>query len=116
MRGALDGVPEHVPNACRIGPEGRGDAGRQALRYETHALEHARPGEIEIHVVLENDVDHRESECGLRPDDAHPCESLQIRSERIGDLVLDLLRAVSWPVGEDDDLVVRQVRDGVDRR
>ena len=106
MRGALDGVPEHMPHAGCVRPERRGHAGRQALRYETHALEHARPGEVEIHVVLENHVDHRESERGLRPDDAHPCESLQIRSERIGDLVLDLLRAVSWPVGEDDDLVV----------
>ena len=69
-----------------------------------------------VDVVFENDVDHRKAERGLRSHDADPGKSLQVDGQRIGDLVLDLLRAVAGPVGEDDDLVVREVRDGVDRR
>ena len=66
----------------------------QALRDEAHAFEHASPREVQIHVVLEDDVDHREAERGLRPDDAHTGEPLEVRGERVRDLVLDLLRAV----------------------
>src|SRR4029450_3331290 len=53
-------------------------------------------------------------ERGLRADDTHPGEPLKVRRQRIRDLVLDLLRAVPGPVGEDDDLVVREIRDRVD--
>ena len=51
-----------------------------------------------------------------RPHRLHPRQPLQVHRERIGDLVLDFPRAAAHPVGEDDDLVLRQVGDGVDRR
>ena len=41
-------------------------------------------------------------------------QALQVDRERIGDLVLDLLRAAARPVGKDDDLVLAQVGDGID--
>ena len=116
MRRALDRVPEHVADAGRIGTECRHDARRQRLANQVHALEHARAREVQIDVVLEDDVDHREAERRLRPHDADAGEPLQIDGERIGDLVLDFLRAVPGPVGEDDDLVVREIRNRVDRR
>ena len=116
MRRALDRVPEHVADAGRVRPERRRHARRQALRDEAHPLEHARSREIEIDVVLEDDVDHREAERRLRSDDSNAGEPLQVRGERIRDLVLDFLRAVPRPVGEDDHLVVGEIRNRVDRR
>ena len=97
QRRALDRVPEDVADAGRVGPERRRDAGGQRLRDQAHALEHARAREVEVDVVLEDDVDHREAERRLRPDDADAGEALQVHGQRIGDLVLDLLRAVARP-------------------
>ena len=104
------------PTPVASGPSvGATPAGRR-LRDQAHALEHARPREIQVDVVLEDDVDHREPERRLRPDDAHAGQALQVHGQRIRDLVLDLLRAVARPVREDDDLVVGQIGNGVDRR
>ena len=114
--GALDRVPEDVADARRVRAERRHDAGRQALRDEAHALEDARAGEVQVHVVVEDDVDHREAERRLRADDANAGEALQVHRQRIADLVFHFLRAVTRPVREDDDLVVREVGNRVDRR
>ena len=75
-----------------------------------------RPREVLIHVVFEDDVDHREAERGLRADDAHAGQALQVHRERVADLVFDFLRAVAGPVGEHDDLVVGEIGNRVDRR
>ena len=45
-----------------------------------------------------------------------PASPWSLSDSGIGDLVLDLLRAAAHPVGEDDDLVLAQVGDGVHRR
>ena len=82
-RRALDRVPEHVADAGRVRSERRRHACGQALRDEAHAFEHAGPREVQVHVVLEDDVDHREAERRLRPDDADAGEPLQVRGERI---------------------------------
>src|SRR6187402_1379008 len=103
MRRALDRVPEHVTNTGRVWSERRRDARRHALRDETHALEDASPREVQLHVVVEDDVDHREAERGLRPDHPYPSEPLEVCGERVRDLILDLLLAVPGPVREDDD-------------
>ena len=116
MRRALDRVPEHMADTSRVRSERRRHARGQALRDEAHALEDASPREVEVHVVLEDGVDHREAERGLRPDHAHTGEALQVRGERVRHLVLDLLRAMTGPVGEDNDLVIREVGNRVDRR
>ena len=116
MRRALDRVPEHVADTGRVWSERRRDARGQALRDEAHAFEDASPREVQLHVVLEDDVNHREAERGLRPDHAYTGEPLEVRGERVRDLVLDLLRAVPGPVGEDDDLVVGEIGNRVDRR
>ena len=106
-----------MADAGGVGPERRHHAGGQAscvtrlIRSSTRG-----PREVQIDVVLEDDVDHREAERRLRPDDADAGQALQVDGQRIGDLILDLLRAVARPVGEDDDLVVGEIRNGVDRR
>ena len=116
MRRALDRVPEHVADAGRIGSERRRDARGQALRDEAHAFKDASPREVQLHVVLEDDVNHREAERGLRPDHPYTGEPLEVRGERVRHLVLDLLRAMPGPVREDDDLVVGEIGNRVDRR
>ena len=113
---ALDGVPEDMADARGIGPERRHRARRERFGQQVQAFEHARAREVEIDVVLEDDVDHREAERRRGPDHAHTGQALQAHRQRIGDLVLDLLRGTPRPVGEDDDLVIGEVRDGVDRR
>ena len=58
-----------------------------------------------IRLSAARDVEHsREAEPVLKHDSAH---------ERIGDLILHLLRTAARPVGKDDHLVVAQVRDCV---
>jgi hypothetical protein len=116
MRRALDRVPEHVADTRRVWSKRRRDARGQAFRDEAHALEDPSPREVQLHVVLEDDVNHREAERRLRSDHAYPGEPLEVRGERVRDLVLDLLRTVPGPVREDDDLVVGQIRNRVDRR
>ena len=89
---ALDGVPEDVADARRVRPERRHDARGQRLREQVEPLEHARAREVEVDVVLEDHVDHREAERRRRADDPHARQPLQAHRERVRDLVLDLLR------------------------
>ena len=104
------------PTPVASGPERRRDAGRQALRDEAHALQDAGARKVQVDVVVEDDVDHRKAERRLRADDAHAGEALQVHRQRIADLVFHFLRAVTRPVREDDDLVVREVRNRIDGR
>src|SRR5688572_8442528 len=116
MRRALHRVPEHVADARRVWSERRRHARGQALRDEAHAFEDASPREVLLDVVLEDDVNHRETERGLRSDHPHTGEPLEVRGERIRDLVFDLLRTMPRPVGEHDHLVVGEIWNRVDRR
>ena len=111
----LDRVPEDVADAGGVRAERRHDARRQRLRDQVQPLQHPRAGEVEVDRVLEDDVDHREAKGRGRPHHAHAGQPLEADRERVGDLVLDLLRRAARPVGEDDHLVVRQIGDGVDR-
>ena len=79
-------------------------------------LQHAGAGEVVVDLVLEDDRDQREAEHRSGAHLLHSGEALQAGGERIGDLVLDLLRAAAHPVGIDEHLVFPEVRDGIDRR
>ena len=98
------------------GPSLRHDALRAAVAEIVQPLQHPRAGEVVVDLVLEDDRDQREAEHRVRAHRLHARESLEIHRERIGDLILDLLRTAPGPVGEDDHLVLAQVRDGIDRR
>ena len=113
---ALHRVPEDVADPGGVRPERRHHPRRQRLGKEIQALEHTRAGEVEVHRVLEDHVDHREAEGGGGADHPHARQSLEAHRERIRDLVLHFLRRAARPVGEHDHLVVGQVRDGVDGR
>jgi hypothetical protein len=105
-----------MAHAGGIWPQRRRRSRRQRLRHEIQPLEHPRPPEVQIDVIVENDVDHGKAESRLRSHDPHARQALEVDRQWIGDLVLDFLRAVAGPIREDDHLVVGQVRDGVDRR
>ncbi len=113
---ALDGVPEDVAHSRRVGSQRRRGALGHLGRDQAEALEDARAREVLVHVVLEHHVDHREAERGLRPDDAHTRQALEVDRERVADLILHLLRAVTGPAGEHDHLVVREIGNRIDRR
>src|SRR5882762_998570 len=66
--------------------------------------------------ILEDDRGHGEAKFARCPDRFHAGEPLQAHREGVGDLVLDLLRAASLPVGPDDDLVFREIRNRIHGR
>ncbi len=100
----------------RIRAEHRRDPGGHRAAEIIQPLQHARPREIIVNLVIENNRDEREAEHGIGADGLHARESLQIHRERICDLILDLLRAAPRPVGEHDDLVFAQVGNRIHRR
>lgn len=116
VRRALDGVPEDMADAGRIGPEGRRHSRRKRLGDQAHALQHPAAGEVQVDIVLEDHVNHREAERGLRAHDPHATQALKVDRQRVGDLVFDLLRIMSGPIREDDDLVVGEIRNRIDWR
>ena len=79
-------------------------------------LGHAPASLGEVDAVVEDHADHREADVARRPHHPHAPQPAQAQRERVGHLVLDLARAVPFPLGEDDDLVFREVGDRVDRR
>jgi hypothetical protein len=112
----FDRVPEDLPHAGCIRPHHRRHAGGQKTAGKAEPFEHPGPGEVNVDRVLEDHVDHGESEGGRRAHGAHMRQALQIHGERIGDLVFDFLRTAALPLGEYDDLVFAQVGNGVDGR
>ena len=113
---ALDGVPEDLSQGGGVGRQVRGHALGQKRTRQRQAFEHALAGKIEIDVVLEDQGDHREVELRRGAHGLDPGQPLQLERQRVGDLVLDLLGAAAGPVGPDDDLVLGEVGDRVDRR
>ena len=59
---------------------------------EVEAFENPCPSEVEVRAVLEDHVDHRETECGTRPHILDARQALEVDDHRVGHLVLDLLR------------------------
>ena len=112
----LQRVPEHVAHARPLGAEARRDAGGQQGADVVQPLEHARARPVDVDVVVEDDVDEREPEHRLRAHGLQVRQSLQVRRERIRDLILDELRRAPRPVDVDDDLVVGDVGNGIERR
>ena len=112
----LDGVPEDLSEGGRVGSQIRHDARRQIRPRLAEFLGHALPGEIEVHAIVEDDRDHREVELGRRPHRAHTGQPAQLVDQRIGQLILDLARTATHPVGEDDHLVLAEIGNRIDRR
>src|SRR6185295_17626625 len=113
MAVAVDRVPEDVSDARRIGSEHRHRAFRHLAAEQAETFEDPAAREVLIDVVLEDDVDHREAERGLRANDAYAGKTAQVDGQRIADLVFNFLRAMASPIREDNDLVVGKVGNGV---
>ena len=111
---ALDGVPENLPERRGIRADDGRDAGRQALLRDVHSLDDARACPVVIHLVFEDDEDHREAEARHAADGLYSRRAGEARGQRIGDLIVHVLGRAAGPVGEDDDLLFADVRDGID--
>ncbi len=102
-------------DARRVGPElGLHPCGEARLDLR-QVLEDARARPVDVGAVLEDDVDVREAEVREAPDRLHLRRAEKGRHDRIRDLVLEDVRA-PVPARIDDDLRVREIGDGVERR
>ena len=113
---AFHRVPEDLAEGRCVGRQVRGDSRGQGGGCNLQSLQHAGACEVEVRLLVEDDVDHREVELARRPYSLYPRKALQLDGQRVSDLVLDVLRAAAHPVGKDDHLVLRQVGNGVHRR
>ena len=90
--------------------------GGRSVSASRQPFGHAVAREVELDIVVEDHADHREVELAAGPHRLHARQPLQVPRQGAGNLVFDFLGALAHPVGEDDDLVLGQVGDGVDRR
>jgi len=112
--GTLECVPVDLAKAGGIRAETGGHAGGQHLLSDVELFQQTRPAPVEIVLVIEDHVDHGEAEHREGADRLEAGRTLQHGGERVGDLVFDVLRRTAGPVGEDELLVLADVRDGVD--
>jgi hypothetical protein len=112
---AFDGVPKDLADGGSVRAENRRHATGEERRDQIHALQNPCAREVEIGAVLEDHVDHREAESRGRTDGLDPCQALEVDDHGVGHLVLDFLRRTPRPVGEHDDLGLRDIRDRVQR-
>ena len=108
-------VHKHPTHAGGVRTEGWPGISRQVVLNRAQVLEDAAAGPVQVGAVLEDDVDKGQTEEGLPPHIRDTGRAHQGRRDRVGDLVLHQVRAAPRPIGQDDDLGVRQVRDGVQR-
>ena len=116
LRVRFDRVPEDLPESRGVRREVRSDALGEVIARFREPFAHPLPREVEVDVVLEDHGDHREVELARRPHHPHSGKPLELARKRVRNLILDLARAATGPVGEDDHLVLAQVRHGIDRR
>src|SRR5713226_7546552 len=111
---AFHRVPEHVTDTGRVRAKCWDDARRKLLADKVEALQHARAGKVKVNIILKDHENHREAESRRRAHDLDSRQALQVDGKRIRDLVLHFLRTPPGPIGEDNHLVVAQVRNRID--
>ena len=109
-------VLEDPAHTGRIRTDGRVDLLRQLSSNPLQVLDDAAPRPVHVGAVLEDDVDVRNAEIGEAADRFDARGRDQSRDDRVGDLILDEIGAAADPLGRDDDLDIRNVGDGVERR
>ena len=97
-------------HATRIGPERRRYAWWQELLDPSQLLEHACPRPVDVRALAEDGIGEAHAEHRVAADRLHARRTLQRAHERVGDLVLDQVGAATHPLGVDDDLRVREIR------
>ena len=109
------GVLIDPANPGRVRPQSWRDPDRQLAGQLLHVLQHAASGPVEVNVVLEDHVHVGESVFRYATDPFDAGGREQGGDDRVRDLVLDQRRAPPWPLGKDDRLHIRQVRDRIQR-
>ena len=105
-------VLEHPAHAGGVRTQFGLGPGRQAALDLGEVFQDPAARPVDVGAVLEDDVDIGKAEIGETADGLDLGRSQQRRDDRVGDLVLDDVRA-AVPLGVDDHLGVAQVRDGV---
>ena len=110
----LEGVPEDLAQGRGVGAQCRLHAlGQQSGGQGVEFLEDARTAPVELHVLLENNIDKRHAEHRCRADGLHARDAHECRGERVGHLLLNVLGRMAHPVGGDNLLIVTDVGDGI---
>ncbi len=109
-------VLEDPADAGCVGSERRLRILGELPRDLAQVLEHPRAGPVEVGAVLEDDVHVGIAEERIAAHRERFRHGQHRRRERIGDLVLDHLRRLAGERRLDDDLHVREIRQGIDRR
>jgi hypothetical protein len=109
-------VPKDLPQSGGIGAERRRHAlGQRSRRKTVEFFQDSRTRPVELRVRLENHVDAREPEHRKAANGTDIRNPQQGYRQRVGDLVLNVLRRASRPIGKNDLLVLTDVRNRVDR-
>ena len=95
--------------------ERRRDAFGQRTSDRHQLLDHTRTGPVKIDVVVECHLHKTEAEHALAADVFRTWHGLQRDRKRIRDLVLDILRRTPHPLRKDNDLVLANVGNRVER-
>ena len=111
--GVLEGVFIDPADAGGVRPQARSDPGRELAGGVVEVFQDPGAGPVHIGAVLEDDIDERVTKKGIPPHHLGPGHGQHLGGERVGDLVFHHLRRLSRIGGEDDDLDIGEVRDGV---
>jgi hypothetical protein len=116
LLGAHDDVLIDPAHAGGVRPERRREAGRESLLGKIQILEDTAPRPIDVGAVLENHVHERHAKVREPADHLGARHGEKRRRQRIGHLVFDDLWRLARIFGVDDDLGVREIRNGIQRR
>src|SRR5580700_322551 len=112
-------IDEHIlvdpTRTGRIGTDGGTDVCGKPTGNRLQILHNPRTGPIDIGPVLKHHKDVGVIEHGLRAYRFHPRPSQQRSDDWIGDLIFDDVGWLAFPIGVNDHLHIRNVRQGVQR-
>src|SRR6266849_3505045 len=112
-------IDEHIlvdpTRTGRIGTDGGMDVCGKPTGNRLQILHNPRTGPIDIGPVLKHHKDVGVIEHGLRAYRFHPRRSQQGSDDWVGDLIFDDVGWLAFPIGVNDHLHIRNVRQGVQR-
>ena len=112
----LQRVPVDLPQRRSVRAQRRLHVlGQRARRQRIQFLQDARTAPVELDIILKDDVDKRHPEHGRATDGFHPRYAQQRGSERVRNLVLDVLGRTSHPFRGHNLLVITDVGDSIHR-
>ena len=108
-------IPVNLTESGGIRPELWRDALRKRPRRQAvQLLQNARTRPVELSVIFEDDINRRKTKHRIASDSFDLWQPKQCCGQWIGNLVFDVLRRASHPLGKDNLLVLADVRYGID--